>query len=76
MSGFLIVSWVISNPYFSSLFKSSQKEVVVSNELVEIVEQWSEFKEICKRNKLNEAVKKLDEIFPILINTENNNERS
>lgn len=43
------------------------KEVTSNDDLILVVTKWSEFKDICVKNNLTEAVSKLDEIFPMLI---------
>jgi hypothetical protein len=43
------------------------KQVASNDDLILVVTKWSEFKDICVKNNLTEAVTKLDEIFPMLI---------
>lgn len=43
------------------------KQVTSNDDLILVVTKWSEFKDICVKNNLTEAVTKLDEIFPMLI---------
>lgn len=66
---------ILSSLDLSSLTKLVEKKVappapkqVASNDdLILVVTKWSEFKDICVKNNLTEAVTKLDEIFPMLI---------
>lgn len=66
---------ILSSLDLSSLTKLVEKKVappapkqVTSNDdLILVVTKWSEFKDICVKNNLTEAVTKLDEIFPMLI---------
>lgn len=46
---------------------SPPKQVTSNDDLILVVTKWSEFKDICVKNNLTEAVSKLDEIFPTLI---------
>lgn len=39
-------------------------------ELVDVVSLWEEFKNVCEKLELKDAVVKLDEIFPMLIKAE------
>jgi hypothetical protein len=45
----------------------SPTPVETKDNLVEIVQKWQVLKDACEENSLNEAVIKLDEIFPMLI---------
>lgn len=66
---------ILSSLDLSSLTKLVEKKVVPpapkqvtsNDDLILVVTKWSEFKDICVKNNLTEAVTKLDEIFPMLI---------
>lgn len=67
---------ILSSIDLSAIYKLvDRKESVVTpsnssksnDDLILVVTKWSEFKDICVKNNLTDAVTKLDEIFPTLI---------
>lgn len=70
------VIMILSSIDLSAIYKLvDRKESVVTpsnssksnDDLILVVTKWSEFKDICVKNNLTDAVTKLDEIFPTLI---------
>ena len=67
---------ILSSIDLSAIYKLvDRKEPIVTppnssksnDDLILVVTKWSEFKDICVKNNLTDAVTKLDEIFPTLI---------
>lgn len=71
------VIMILSSVDLSAIYKLAEmkntnivtppKTVASNDDLILVVTKWSEFKDICVKNNLTEAVTKLDEIFPMLI---------
>lgn len=70
------VIMILSSIDLSAIYKLvDRKEPIVTppnssksnDDLILVVTKWSEFKDICVKNNLTDAVTKLDEIFPTLI---------
>tara|TARA_R110000796_G_scaffold165836_2_gene282700 strand:- start:398 stop:664 length:267 start_codon:yes stop_codon:yes gene_type:complete len=69
ISGLLVLSvfWEKIILFFSAIKKPKEVANQDATTLVEVVSDWEKLKKSCKANQLNQAVKALKNIFPLLV---------